>query len=494
MSRRPLVGSAVTAVLFTATAHAQMIADIPAAAVNAPKTSIVVEHVEAPTEIALGTMAINLWARVSHPGSREPITGVELVMSGDGRKQTITMAPLDGAFDSTLEDVVGNVDTYTWVRDAAHEYEIRATTASGVSDVAARGVIRVRARITTPDLVVFDASGTAHAWIGSGAGGFAPGQSIAAGVCVGTPWTGDLDGNGLDDVLCPTERGRVEVFRGRAAGKLELDAGVDVGGAVVVAIAIGDVDGNESPDLVSITSDRMLEIRQDMSDVPTHSAMMTLLPETLALADLNGDGIDEIYVGLLGLSEGEIQAWTRVGDDWAPQKRLKAPTGSRGRIHKLVRARTGAADRLFVLSAPATGEGILESWGSAADTESDWDPTPRGRFAVPGEALEVLSGRFRGQETDSWVAVVSDGRTTTLFGIREGEPARLLGELDKAPNAFAVMDLDGDGDDDLVTGGEDLKLWINVQGEAFREAGESPYLLEQPVTALASGSLDERRP
>jgi hypothetical protein len=494
MSLRPLVGSVVTLLLLTSSARSQMISDVPAPVTNAPKTAIAVEHVEAPAEIALGTMAVNVWARVSHPGSREPITSVELVMKGDGREQTIAMKPLDGAFDSTLEDVVGNVDTYTWVRDAAHEYEIRATTAGGTSDVAARGVIRVRARVTTPDLVVFDASGLAHAWIGSGAGGFAPGAVLEAGVCIGAPWVGDVDGNGIDDVLCPTERGRVEVFRGRAAGKLELDAGIDVGGAVVVAIAIGDVDGNDKPDIVSVTSDRMLEIRQDMSDVATHSAMMTLLPETLALADLNGDGLDEIYVGVLGLSEGEIQAWSKVGDDWMPQKRLAAPAGSRGRIHKLVRARTNAGDRLLVLSAPTPGEGILESWGSAADTESDWDPTPRGRFAVSGEPLDVLSGRFRKREDDSWIAVVSDGRNAKLFGIREGEPARLLGEVDRAPSAFAVMDLDGDGDDDLVTGGEDLRLWINVQGEAFREAGESPYLLEQPVTALAGGSLDERRP
>jgi len=63
--------------------------------------------------------------------------------------------------------------------------------------------------------------------------------------------------------------------------------------------------------------------------------------------------------------------------------------------------------------------------------------------------------------------------------------------MDAEPAAVCALDLDGDGDDDLATGGEELRLWINVRGRDFREAGESPYPLEARVVALAAGRLDE---
>ena len=69
---------------------------------------------------------------------------------------------------------------------------------------------------------------------------------------------------------------------------------------------------------------------------------------------------------------------------------------------------------------------------------------------------------------------------------------RRLGHLESVPTATAVADSDGDGDDDLVTGGEELRAWINIRGEGFREASESPYRLEAPVVALVAGNLDER--
>jgi hypothetical protein len=65
------------------------------------------------------------------------------------------------------------------------------------------------------------------------------------------------------------------------------------------------------------------------------------------------------------------------------------------------------------------------------------------------------------------------------------------GRQDAEPAAVVALDLDGDGDDDLAAGGEELRLWINVRGADFREAGESPYLLEARVVALAAGRLDE---
>ena len=79
-----------------------------------------------------------------------------------------------------------------------------------------------------------------------------------------------------------------------------------------------------------------------------------------------------------------------------------------------------------------------------------------------------------------------------MYGVREDGSVHRLAALEKVPADLAVLDLDDDGDDDVVTGGEELRAWINVQGRSLREAGESPYRLEAPIVALASGSLDER--
>jgi hypothetical protein len=90
--------------------------------------------------------------------------------------------------------------------------------------------------------------------------------------------------------------------------------------------------------------------------------------------------------------------------------------------------------------------------------------------------------------------MVHEGRGAELIAIGADDVPRKVGSIDKAPEAIVALDLDGDGDDDLATAADDLRLWINVGGADFREAGESPYLLEHPVIALSSGSLDERIP
>jgi hypothetical protein len=69
-----------------------------------------------------------------------------------------------------------------------------------------------------------------------------------------------------------------------------------------------------------------------------------------------------------------------------------------------------------------------------------------------------------------------------------------MGSLPVEPRTLALLNLDGDGDDDLVTAGEDLRLWINVRGESFFEAGESPYRIRAPIVALLAEDLDERNP
>jgi hypothetical protein len=114
------------------------------------------------------------------------------------------------------------------------------------------------------------------------------------------------------------------------------------------------------------------------------------------------------------------------------------------------------------------------------------------RFA--GSLAGVACGRVAKEGDVSVLAAVRSGDGADLLAMREGEAPRKLAELSRAPRAIALVDLDADGDDDVVAAGDELRLWINVRGETFHEAGESPYLLDAPVVTLLAGELDERRP
>jgi hypothetical protein len=476
----------IAALLLPCAAFAQAISGAPAEP-RGSAAAVVLDHFEAPKEIALGTMALRVWAVLRQEGGAASITGAEMRFGDGDDAQAVPMEALDGAFDSPIEEAVGTVDTYSWVQDGQHKWELSATTDVGAPAVVSRGVIRVKGRISTPDLLLFDARGTAQPWIGSGAGGFAPSGELESGLPAFAPCLTDWDKDGLVDIVGPTEHGRVRIWKNRGSGRFEAVRTLEIGRETVCGV-FGDVDGDGRADLVTATARQTLEVRRALADDPDFATSLTLAPEHLALADLTGDGRAEICVALLGLSQGEIQVWTEGENGfWAPSHRLEAPPEGRGRIRQLVPGRGGSG--LLVVS-EIPGEAMLESWVPPADTKAVSVPVCRARYRVPGEPVQVVAGRF--SEETRWAAAVREGPGAALYGIREPAELVVLGTLEEVPEAVGVLDLDGDGDDDLVTGGSELRLWINVRGEELREAGESPYLLDSPVVALACGNLDER--
>jgi hypothetical protein len=451
-----------------------------------------VTHVEAPREIGLGTMAVRMWARVARKGP-DPAPACVLVLTDDGGREThVDMAPVEGAPGGAAE-VVATIDTYTWVREGSHAWRIQAVAPSGPPAVLARGAIRVKPRVATPDLVLVDARGIVRPWVGSGAGGFTPGDAFDAGPPGGPPMVVDIDGDRLLDLAVPTRDGHVQLLENRGNGRLE--PGRDIEGVVdLAACAVGDVDGDGRPDLVTASATGGLEIRLDLADDPAASVALPLAPDCLEVADLDGNGVGEIYAGLVGLADGEVHVVRRAGAEWEVAGSLSPPEGGRGRVRRLLRipAVRGRADDLLVLSA-RDEEGTLESWGRGADTGTV--PGLRTGVRLAGEPIGLTCGRFLGPGAPPVrIVLVREGRGADLIAIGEDDVPRRVGWIDEAPDAVAPLDLDGDGDDDLATAADDLRLWINVGGTEFREAGESPYLLESPGIALASGSLDERAP
>ena len=195
-------------------ARAQSVADVPAVRPAPPRDAFVLELLDAPAEIAFGTMAVNVWATVARTGSREPIGSVALVWTdGEEGEDRIEMLPVDGELDSPREEVVATVDTYAWTRDGDRTFEVRVDD-EGASIRVGTGTVSVKRRISTPDLFLFDERGIAHPWIGSGCGGFTPGELLSTGPPA-APLLTDFDGDGLSDLILAGGFGEVFFYQNR---------------------------------------------------------------------------------------------------------------------------------------------------------------------------------------------------------------------------------------------------------------------------------------
>jgi hypothetical protein len=271
------------------------------------------------------------------------------------------------------------------------------------------------------------------------------------------------------------------------------------GAAPIVDVACADLDGDGTTEVVAVTSAPELEIFPAAGSQPSEVHPLRLHPEWVEVADLDANGSPEIYVALLGLDAGELQVWTRNGDSpesFAPVGVLSPPNGmARGRIADLLAlpANIAGEARLYVLSGDS-GEASLESWGGDADTEPEWNSTCRYTARVAGIPVGITAARGGKSGEVSCLLCVRHGSGASLLTFAEGRPPRRLLALEAAPAALVAVDLDADGDDDLVTAGQELRLWINIRGEHFREAGESPYRLESAAVAVLAGDLDETGP
>ncbi len=463
-----------------------------------PATGIELEHLEAPREIGLGTMVVRVWAHLQGAAGEVP-AGARLVLPSeeDGALE-LALKPTGERLASGALELSGAIDTYAWVREGVHEYELRVGGA-GVGDSAlARGSIRVKSRLASPDLFLINRTGLAQTWLGTGAGGFTPSATLDTGLPRGRPRVADWNRDGRPDLVVPEHPGDVRLYLNRGGGRFEPLRRIE-GAAPIVDVACGDLDGDGVTDLVAVTTAPELEIFFGARAPAREVHPLRLHPELVEVADLDANGSPEIYIALLGLDAAELEVWARTSDSqasFASLGLLSPPgTAARGRIAGLL-ALPAAADgkaRLLVLSGDS-GEASLESWGGGADIEPEWEPACRYAARVAGIPLGITAAR-RGQSGEvSCLLCVQHGAGASLLGVAEGKPPRRLLALETAPAALVAVDLDGDGDDDLVTAGKELRLWINIRGESFREAGESPYRLESAAVALLAGDLDEKGP
>ncbi|MGA9643097.1 MAG: FG-GAP-like repeat-containing protein [Terriglobales bacterium] len=167
-----------------------------------------------------------------------------------------------------------------------------------------------------PDLLVANSgSATVGVLLGNGDGTFQPavtygtGGSGAGGVAVA-----DVNGDGKPDIVVTSGPSSVSVLLGNGDGTFEPAVAYNSGGNGAGALAVGDVNGDGKPDLVvangSSYSVGVLLGNGDGTFQPASSYDVTGNPVSVAIADVNGDHkpdvveADDYYQDLAGVLLG----------------------------------------------------------------------------------------------------------------------------------------------------------------------------------------------
>ncbi|MCO6455599.1 MAG: VCBS repeat-containing protein [Pirellulaceae bacterium] len=238
----------------------------------------------------------------------------------------VTLADVngDGALDLVAATSSNGVDRRVSVRlnDGAGGFPNQVSTL----DSNAAPMLRVADfnRDGVADLVTSAGPNGIRMLLGNGDGTFAAGQNVAIG---GTPNNsqfdvGDINGDGFLDLVSSLFAGSaVSLVLGNGDGTFAAPVLLDTttpAGAEVRAVAVTDVDGNGSNDVVAALTGRvMLVFRNDgvggfdRADFPLTNPgdANVAAPRTMQLNDLNGDGLPDALV----LHEGGVQLLRNQG-------------------------------------------------------------------------------------------------------------------------------------------------------------------------------------
>ncbi len=297
--------------------------------------------------------------------------------------------------------------------------------------------------------------------------------------------------------------GAVDAVAGTAADGVELSldlgapvpARAQIGTGEIVAIAVGDLDRNGRPDLLTANrSTGAIEIWwQGLAGFGPQPDVSLPTADVLALAhgDVTGDGWPDVLVGtgagtanLLWASRGggafaasavpfDDAASTGVGD--ATAALVIADLNADGRPEVIAGNGPGRPSRVWVAAPGGYSPVALVDSGRLGSLDADTVSVAIGDVDGDG-APDVVEGN-RGQANRIWAF---DGAGVPSARGFVGEPAATV--------SMAVGDVDLDGDLDVVEGveGGAGRLWLNLGGVMF----DSDQALASGVAAAADFDRD----
>jgi hypothetical protein len=311
----------------------------------------------------------------------------------------------------------------------------------------------------TNSVFITNPNGTFHARRDYIVGGDPAGAAIA-----------DLNGDGHTDVAVADAAGFVTVLRSRGDGTLggKRDYAAGTGGAGPVSIAAADLDGDGSPDLVTAnqgenTGVPSVSVLRNNGD-GTFAAMRNYrisggYPVSVALGDLNGDGKPDIVTGdgdanvsvLMNGGDGTFQP-ERVYDaqgalsvalgDLNGDGKLDVATASGGpsvavgRVSVFLNRGDGTLGRSRVYAVLSESESRTPDPQSIAIADLNGDRRP-----------DLVTADF-----EEHVSLLLNGGAGT-FHLPIDLGVAKCGYVDESDRALAIGDLNGDGRPDLAVAG-----------------------------------------
>jgi hypothetical protein len=307
----------------------------------------------------------------------------------------------------------------------------------------------------------------------AGDGTFGPAAKYQAAGAGGWFAVGDLDGDGRDEVaVAAYEYDSVLVLWNRGNGQLMPPTAFPAG-ASPLNVSIGDVTGDGKSDLVVAnqvdgigSTSTIGGVRGTVSVLRNRGNDAFAVPASYAvgfeagatvLADLDGDGkLDVVVVNqrtldasvLYNQGNGTLGSEVRFGVGGEPSQVFAAEMNGDGRPDLLFINQTGDLVVALTAAKGALGAGASYSTGL-------W---PDYAFEIPTAPAAIASGDLNGDGKPDLVAtgtIPTDPGMKLLLNRGEGKFAAAV-TLDAAiassPSTLAVLDLDGDGKADLVSG------------------------------------------
>lgn len=299
-------------------------------------------------------------------------------------------------------------------------------------------------------------SGTVQVLLGNGLGALVPGDSESVGLNVSAVAVGDFDGNGSPDVAVTTEtNGEVRIYLGDGAGGLTPYASNPVrsGLSAPRALVAAELTGDGKVDLaVAASGGSTVHVLRNLGggafgeiDSPT----VGLNPSGIAAADLDGDGKTDLVTADNGAARVSVLRGNGTGTFAAA---LSFTVGTSPNAVAIADLGGTAAPDIAVATLTSPGLDLLVNDGAGSFTPAP----PRATLGSSPQWITPIDVDADGL-TDLAVPCRSADAVVVLLARPPGPPSFSAAPrvtVGTAPRAAVAADLDRDGDLDLAVANE----------------------------------------